>query len=247
MAEGPTPGFEQFLNTELAAGRQIDVLEVGGGRRSYLRHPLARYTVLEISAESLKRSKYAHNRLIGDACTFDYGDLSFDVIVFWNVLEHVAEPQKALLNAVKALRTDGMMVIRGPKLRSLKAIVTRMTPHSFHVAYYRRVLKIRKAGRPGRAPFLVEHASGADPEALDQFLTQAGLQRAYAEDYVGDQVELLQRYSRAAHALYCGAGWLLRTLTRSRWGDSMTEFVRVYRKAGVRELQTIAPALAASG
>lgn len=50
-----------------------------------------------------------------------YPDGYFDVITAWDVLEHLADPQKALWELYRTLKVDGLLVLRFPDADSLDA------------------------------------------------------------------------------------------------------------------------------
>jgi SAM-dependent methyltransferase len=64
----------------------------------------------------------------------------FDMIVCWNVLEHLSNPVVALDTFAGALRPGGVVVIASPSLWSPKGLLTRFTPHPVHEWLYRRLL-----------------------------------------------------------------------------------------------------------
>lgn len=241
MAETPPERFLAFLRDVFRPGSAIDILEVGGGSVSYIDVPGARYTVLDPDPASVARNGYADEVVIGDAQTFDIENRRFDAIVFWNVLEHVDEPERAVTNIVRALKPGGLLIVRGPMIRSLKALVTRFTPHWFHVAFYRTVLGHTRAGEPGHAPFPTALARGADADMLIAALAREGLSIRYEERYIGDQVELLRSFSSVAHKGYEWASAALRALSGARWGSRESEFVLVFERAHVPSSGSSAP------
>lgn len=230
MAETPTIEYLEFLQDAISSNGTVEILEVGGGPQTFVRHPDAVYTVLEFEEDTLATCKYAHRKMIGDAQTFDFGSMKFDVIVFWNVLEHIPDPSLAISNVVHSLRDGGLMIIRGPALKSLKAVVTRLTPHRFHVAYYRHILGHRNAGSPGHAPYVVAHSPQADAAELDGFLAAAGFLKIFGQEYDGDQVELLKKYSYALFQGYQIASRLIGRLSFGAVGGRKSDFVSIYRK-----------------
>jgi SAM-dependent methyltransferase len=235
-----TPEFYAFI-TDLLAGRPgpLRILEVGGGANTRLPLTDAHVTVLDNSADALARNTYAEEKLFGDAQTTDLGRDRFDVAVFWNVLEHLARPQAALARACDALKPGGLLIVRGPELRSLKALVTRATPHRFHVLFYRRVLGIAEAGTNGRSPFPTPHSRGAGRPQIADALVERGFRIRYESAFVGDQVVKLRRYSPLGYRAYAGAAKLMRVATRGRYGARETDFVLVAE----RPATTIAPAV----
>lgn len=48
---------------------------------------------------------------IGDACALDYGDDSFDVVVFHTVLCHLPNPDAAIAEAVRVVRSGGQVAV----------------------------------------------------------------------------------------------------------------------------------------
>jgi SAM-dependent methyltransferase len=225
------PDFAAFMAAEVDDRAQpLRILEVGGGAVTRVTREDSHVTVLDLSRSAAVRNTPAAERLIGDAQDFDYGDRCFDVAVFWNVLEHVAAPEAAVERAARTLRRDGMIVVRGPEIRSLKALITRLTPHWVHILYYRWVLGISDAGTDGRAPCRTRHSSTADRHALTDQLRRLGFALRYELRYVGDQVLELRRFSRFAYRLYAGAAALLRLVTGSRYGTRETEFILVARR-----------------
>lgn len=233
LAETPTTEYLEFLRNAIASYGTIDVLEVGGGPQTFVQHPHATYTVLEFEEDTLATCRYAHREMIGDAQTFDFGSMEFDVVVFWNVLEHIPDPAMALMNVIGTVREGGLLIIRGPSLKALKALITRLTPHRFHVAFYKHILGHKNAGRPGHAPYVVSHSPKADADELDQFLGKVGFDKIFGQEYDGDQVELLKQYSHALFQGYRIASTLAGWLSFGAFGGRKSDFVSVYRKISV--------------
>ncbi|WP_062203952.1 bifunctional 2-polyprenyl-6-hydroxyphenol methylase/3-demethylubiquinol 3-O-methyltransferase UbiG [Aureimonas sp. AU12] len=230
MAETAPTAFTEYMKGSVPRRRTLDILEIGGGAKTHVPMANARYTVVDVCEDALERNRYASDVIVGDAQSMDYGARKFDILVFWNTLEHMADPGAALLQALPALRPNGLVVVRGPELRSLKGLVTRLTPHWFHVQFYRRVLGRPDAGQPGSAPYAVEHAGDASPERIVDLLGDHRCRIEFEEHYVGDQLKLLRAYSKTAYAAYQVASGVLRGLTRARWGLSATDFVFAFRK-----------------
>ena len=74
-------------------------------------------------------------------------------MICYNVIEHVPDVEAALLNFRESLKPNGMILIGAPNPRSLSGVVTKYSPHWFHVWFYRHVRGDKKAGLPGDAPF----------------------------------------------------------------------------------------------
>ena len=119
QAEFLEPYF--FPTMDFSACR--DVLEVGCGVGAEMeillrRFPALRVTGVDFSAAQLERARgYLHARLSagrarlqqGSAYELPFADRAFDgVCVIW-VLEHLAEPQRALTEAARVLRPGGVL------------------------------------------------------------------------------------------------------------------------------------------
>ncbi|MBB2755121.1 UNVERIFIED_ORG: ubiquinone/menaquinone biosynthesis C-methylase UbiE [Rhizobium aethiopicum] len=204
-----------------------DILEVGGGSRTHIPLQGARYTVLDISKEQLERNRDACERILGDAQTIDYGDRHFDACVFWDVLEHLESPRAALLRAHDTLSPGGLVFVKGPILNSAKGIFTDLTPWWTHVLFYRYVLRQKNAGKPGYAPFRVEHAAEASHSEIAGTLKELGMDIVFVGEYVSTQVHALKDRIPPLYWLYEAFGLLLRTVSAGRIGGRETEFLIV--------------------
>ena len=61
--------------------------------------------------------------------------------------------EAALLGFCESLKQGGLILIGAPNPKSLSGVVTKYSPHWFHVWFYRHVRGDKKAGLPGQAPF----------------------------------------------------------------------------------------------
>jgi 2-polyprenyl-3-methyl-5-hydroxy-6-metoxy-1,4-benzoquinol methylase len=52
--------------------------------------------------------------LVGDICTYDFAGRQFDVIVLGDVIEHIAEPRRALARVAALLRPAGLLWLSTP-------------------------------------------------------------------------------------------------------------------------------------
>ncbi|MBI1954440.1 MAG: class I SAM-dependent methyltransferase [Proteobacteria bacterium] len=105
--------------------RENKILDIGSGYGEFVRkanqHGFDAYGI-EIAefehkisqkieqAEGLSLEKFT----LGSALNLPYESESFDVITFWNVLEHVNDYQKALTEAIRVLKPDGKIFILAP-------------------------------------------------------------------------------------------------------------------------------------
>lgn len=106
-------------------GRSL--LDIGSGPGGFLRVAQGRgweTRAMEMNWESSKQMAEAGFQLIVKHLELkDLPPQSFDLISFWEVLEHLADPQKMLDEARALLVTDGLLLILVPNVHSL---VTRL-------------------------------------------------------------------------------------------------------------------------
>ena len=102
-----------FIHNIMAAGKCKSLLDVGSGRGVFLFPLLRDFPELEVQSIDIlpHRVEFLHCLTIGgvsnlkasliDICQADYDDDSFDIVTLLEVLEHIPDARKALLNAVR--------------------------------------------------------------------------------------------------------------------------------------------------
>ncbi len=174
-----------ILRAVLPAGK-LAIYEAGGGSTSFL--PLsvlerAHVTVVDIDRDQIRNNSYAQEAIVGDIQSWRFQPNSFDLVICYNVIEHLADVEAALLGFCEALRPGGLILIGAPNPKSLSGVATRYSPHWFHVWFYRHVRGDERAGLPGQAPFpTFFHALVSLPK-LEAFARERGLQMIYRREY----------------------------------------------------------------
>jgi SAM-dependent methyltransferase len=164
----------------------LAIYEAGGGSTSAL--PLemlrrAHVTVVDIDQEQLRNNDYAQETMLGDIQTWRFAPGSFDLVICYNVIEHLADVEAALLGFRESLKQGGLILIGAPNPKSLSGIVTKHTPHWFHVWFYRHVRGDKNAGLPGHAPFPTVFHPLVTLSNLEAFAKTHGLQVIYRREY----------------------------------------------------------------
>lgn len=164
----------------------IQIYEAGGGSVSYLPPAIledANVCVVDIDQQQLQRNTYADSKILGDVQTHAFPSNSFDLVVCYNVIEHLQAPDAAIRLFHRALKPGGLLFIGAPNPNSLPGLVTRLTPHAFHVWYYRRVLREKDAGGPGNRPFKTFFEKTVKPKNLARLCDGIGLELVYMKEY----------------------------------------------------------------
>jgi SAM-dependent methyltransferase len=187
----------------------LAIYEAGGGSTSFL--PLsvlgrAHVTVVDIDEDQIRNNTYAQETILGDIQTHRFAPDSFDLVICYNVIEHVPDVEAALRGFCQAIKKGGLILIGAPNPRSLSGVVTKYSPHWFHVWFYRHVRGDKKAGLPGQAPFPTHFHPLVTLANLDAFAKQHRLQVIYKKEYESPRYpEMRKRMPKFAALVDAGA------------------------------------------
>jgi SAM-dependent methyltransferase len=221
-------GKLQNMLDRLMAGRSnVRLLEAGCGSTSHLRLPSDWHLVgVDISENQLRRNKHLHEKILGDLQTHVWPANSFDIIVCWDVLEHLPEPGKAMDQLLHALKPEGLMVLAMPNLYSIKGLVTKLTPYAFHKWFFRYVIGDKRDMsefdqfptflRPEIAPHRVRRRAQARHADV-----------VYLDVYEGPVQSHLRRHSRLADMAFSLVGAVSRFLSLGRLDLNCTDYIIV--------------------
>jgi SAM-dependent methyltransferase len=213
-------------------GGGYKVLEAGGGSLTALGSLKdAEFTVIDISPEQLERNGYAKTRLLGDLQAFDAYPDRYDVIVCRDVLEHLDAPEKAIDRLLAALAPGGLLVIGGPVPTSFKGLLTKWSPHWFHVAFYRLIMGEPDAGKPGHAPFRAYMNFCTRPEALKAKARKAGFICVF--EALTPPSWMLSRMAKVSPLIplfYNAAMAVMRAASLGTWRPDLSDMILVFRR-----------------
>lgn len=193
----------QILNVELPEHR-LSVYEAGGGSTSFLPPEVlcrSHVTVVDIDEDQIRNNSYAQETILGDIQTYRFPPNSFDLIICYNVLEHVPYVEAALAGFFQSLKRGGLILIGAPNPRSLSGVVTKYTPHWFHIWFYRHVVGKKSAGLPGEPPFPTYFHRLVTPSLLEAFARKNGLQVIYRQEYESPRYPEMREHARLFAAL----------------------------------------------
>jgi SAM-dependent methyltransferase len=175
----------RVLGTKLPPGK-LSIYEAGGGSTSFLPLEVLRrshVTVVDIDEDQIHNNDYAQETILGDVQTHRFAPASFDLVICYNVIEHLPDVAAALGGFCGSLKPGGLLLIGAPNPKSLSGVVTKYSPHWFHVWFYRYVRGDRKAGQPGQAPFPTFFHPLVTLSKLEAFAKSHGLQVMYRKEY----------------------------------------------------------------
>lgn len=159
----------------------VEILEAGCGSRWSVRLDGMKYklTGVDLDAEALRmrvdERRDLDEAIVGNLLEVDLGARKFDIIYNSFVLEHVRGAEALLNRFVDWLKPGGIIVLRIPDPNSVQGLITRITPHWFHVLYYRHVVHFANAGKPGYGPYPTLYEPVVSRNGINSFARQRGL------------------------------------------------------------------------
>ena len=221
-----------ILGTSLPPTR-LAIYEAGGGSTSFL--PLevlrrAHVTVVDIDEDQIRNNDYAQETILGDVQTHRFAPGSFDLVICYNVIEHLPDVEAALLRFCESLKQGGLILIGAPNPKSLSGVVTKYSPHWFHVWFYRHVRGDKKAGLPGQAPFPTFFHPLVTLSRLEAFAAAHGLQMIYRKEYESPRYPEMRARKPALAALIDAAASVMNFLLPGKFDVRHGDYHVILRK-----------------
>lgn len=207
-----------ILGTRLPPTR-LGIYEAGGGSTSFL--PLdvlrrAHVTVVDIDEDQIRNNDYAHEAILGDVQVHRFAPGSFDLVICYNVIEHLPDVEAALNRFCESLKQGGLMFIGAPNPNSLSGVVTKYSPHWFHVWFYRHVRGEKQAGQPGEPPFPTFFHPLVTLSNLEAFANAHGLEVIYLREFESPRFPEMRTRKPALAALLDAAATVMNFLIPGR-------------------------------
>jgi len=225
---------EQLQTTldRLLKGKHIvRVLEAGCGSATHINIACDAHLIgIDISEKQLQRNSALDEKILGDVQTYALSESDFDVIVCWDVLEHLPHPRRALENFVRAVKEDGLIVLALPNLYSMKGVLTKFTPFWFHVWARRRLFGEKEAGTEDLGPFPTFLKLSVTPTNLKRFAQEQGLVVEYFRIYESEMHQVFKERHRILGRAWSGLSFTVQALGFGRIAADLTDYIMVLRK-----------------
>jgi len=231
-AESAVGLLNRALGSHLRGKAALEVLEAGGGSNSKIAFDPSQkvvITTIDISPEQIEKNAYATHKILGDLCAYKFAPRSFDLIVCYDVIEHLADPQAAIESFITSIRPGGYIVIGAPDPRSLKGAITKYTPHSLHVFFYKAVGNDPNAGKPGYAPFPTTMKYCIAPDNLAERFRKAGFEIVYLNAYDTGYIRLIRSKFRLLGGALDAAVSVLKTIFGGKYKPELSDFHLIAR------------------
>jgi ubiquinone/menaquinone biosynthesis C-methylase UbiE len=103
--------------------RQLKILNIGAGTGDDLDilNKYGKNYVIDIDKEALSiiDSNLCEEKKVSDACDLSYDDNFFDVVVSFDVFEHIKEDQRAITEIYRVLKENGVLIFTVPAFQFL--------------------------------------------------------------------------------------------------------------------------------
>jgi SAM-dependent methyltransferase len=208
------------------------VLEAGCGSSSRVDLPAGRRLVgIDISQRQLDNNTVLDEKHLGDLQTYVFPAEGFDLILCWDVIEHLPDPAKALERMAASLNPGGSLVLAFPNLWSLKGLVTKFTPYKVHEWFYRYVIGDKRASNEWDQ-FGTTFRACIAPTALRAWAARTGLEVVYDEVYEGPVQSGLRKDRWFMDVGFGALGFLSRVLSLRMLDLGLSDCVMILRKPG---------------
>jgi SAM-dependent methyltransferase len=138
----------QYVNAHFQGRSNLKLLEAGCGSASHFDFTgVAKSVGIDISQDQLDKNTVLQEKILGDLQNYPLANNEFDIVVCWDVVEHLPEPNEAFRNMMRTVKQNGILILGFPHILSFKGLVTKFTPYWFHVLFY-RVMKYRSTPCP---------------------------------------------------------------------------------------------------
>lgn len=206
------------------------VLEAGCGSVTNINlPPNSHVTGIDISQHELDANRILSQRIVADLQSYQFPADTFDLIVCWDVLEHLPSPEMALERFVSALKPGGLLLIKIPNRDSVKATVVRLTPYWVHRFVY-KLLYGHRFGSPGVTPFRTFFRRSIAPSQLAAFAREKKLRTELCQMYESKIQRRFRESVGIGDRLTAIGDWFIRFFSFGRLTLIHSECAYVFRK-----------------
>lgn len=219
--------LENFVTLYFTKKNHLKVLDAGCGSVNNISLSKSFHiTGIDISEKQLERSKHLNEKIRGDIQEYSLKDRYYDMIICWDVLEHLKKPHKAIDNFISAIK-DGIIIVKIPNIFSLKGIITKYTPFFIHKFIYKYIFKSSRVKKKEFGPFKTYLKFSISENALRKYANNNKLEVIFFSKYdFGDIWNPLKGTLKAKVYFYLKE--FLRIVTLGKINDS--EMIIVFKK-----------------
>jgi SAM-dependent methyltransferase len=231
MIEEPLSKLRAVVDRAVCQKKSFKVLEAGCGSSTWIPMGPNAYVVgVDISEKQLQRNRLLAEKIVGDIQRYVPQKADFDVVICWDVLEHLPHPNQAIHNLIHSIKPGGIVILAAPNLYSLKGLLAKFTPYWFHVWVYRHIIGSKDAGTGDVAPFRT---------FLRRSMSLPSVERVAKDNGLSVELSILYEspMNRGAREKYRLVGWkwhfvkfLVRLLSLGRVDAECSDWILVLKK-----------------
>jgi len=227
----PGQRVQEVIDDMLADKDEPRILEAGCGSMTRIKLPV-NYTLvgMDISERQLNRNTMLNEKIQGDLQKYQWEKPDVDLIVCWDVIEHLDDPTAALRNLATALKPNGVMVLAFPNFWSLKGLVTKLTPFKVHAWFYYLLGDKRRIEELDQFPTPLKYA--ISPVKLQSLMKSLELEVIYDEIYEGPVQAHMRRSSKLANFCFAALAIISNTLSLNKLDMGLSDCVLIVRQHG---------------
>jgi ubiquinone/menaquinone biosynthesis C-methylase UbiE len=204
--------------------RPAALLDTGCGRRRPFGLLADAVVGIDSDLDALQRNRSLTEAIHADFTQVELGNEAYDVVICWNVLEHVHEPATLLERLTRALKPGGLVILAFSNVASARGLVTRVTPTFAHRAALRYILGGRQSD-----PYPTKLGGSHHPARVLDDARRNSLIPLHVRLYEGYHERRLRELHPALYRIWNGGVRLLRALTAERI-DSRTDVLMAFQK-----------------
>ncbi|MGR8930435.1 MAG: class I SAM-dependent methyltransferase [Gammaproteobacteria bacterium] len=225
----PQERVQQVIDDVLKNVTSPRVLEAGCGSMTRIKLPEDRTLAgIDISARQLERNTLLSEKIQGDIQNHEWNGPSFDLIVCWDVIEHLDDPSSALRNLASALKPGGAMVLAFPHYWSLKGLITKATPFHIHAWFYRLLGDTRRFEELDQFPTPFRLA--ISPSKLQALMQELELEILYDEIYEGPVQTHMRKISKLFDFGFAALAIISKLLSFGKFDLGLSDCILIARK-----------------
>lgn len=224
--------FDLLIAKLLGTQENLKVLEIGCGSVSHINLGKNPYLVgIDISQQQLERNSVLQEKIVANVEEYELPESEYDVIVAWWVLEHLSRPDLVLKNCQRALKPNGRLILVSPNPRAMKGLVTKFSPHWFHVFVSRYIFGYQKAGVEEQGPFKTHLRESMSPQSIKKFAATNNLSVEYCQMYENYWQEAMRKRYWGINAVWTVVKLLVKTLSFGYIDVEYTDYMILLKKA----------------
>lgn len=234
----PTTPYDDALATaqrwcgeHISTRKQARVLDAGSGLDSYVTFPPhVHVTGVDVSPELLEANPRLDDRIHADLSEVELPERKYDCVICWNVLEHLENPEPVIEKLARSVADDGILIIGSPNPSSVKGLVTRLSPYSFHLWFYRRYVDAQATAAPGEGPYRTFMKRAGGPAAVRHAAEQMGLTVVYHTSIESPMQTALRERYRITGVLWRALRSLIGVLSFGLIQADATDYVSIFER-----------------